>query len=287
MASSSHEQNDNLSVLYIVATPIGNYGDITERAIQVLREVDLILAEDTRRTKPLLQRFAVGKPKLMSFHEHNEESMREKVVQRLLQGEKVALVSDAGTPLISDPGFGLVSAAHDAGVKVVPLPGASAVITALSAGGLPTDQFFFAGFLPAKSTQRRKSLQGLYDQVGTLIFYESSHRILDSLSDCLEVLGDRPAVLARELTKMYETIRCSSLKELQSFVDADENQQKGEFVLLIEGAEKQSNDPDQLEVDRLLTVMMEELSLKQSAQLVAKILGLKKNSVYQRALELK
>jgi len=223
----------------------------------------------------------------MSFHEHNEQGLCAKIVDRLLLGENVALVSDAGTPLISDPGYGLVSAAHDAGVKVVPLPGPSAVITALSAGGLPTDQFFFAGFLPSKSMQRRKSLQGLHDQVGTLIFYESSHRILDSLADCVDVLGDRAAVLARELTKMYETIRSGRLKELVSFVAADANQQKGEFVLLIEGAEKQSNDPQQQEIDRLLLLMMEELPLKQSAQLVAKILDLKKNSVYQRALELK
>ena len=287
MASSSHEQNENLSVLYIVATPIGNFGDITERAITVLREVDLILAEDTRRTKPLLQRYAIGRPKLISFHEHNEEKVSEKIIDRLLAGEKVALVSDAGTPLVSDPGFSLVSAAHDAGIKVVPLPGPSALITALSAGGLPTDQFFFAGFLPAKSTQRQKALEGLYGQVGTLVFYESSHRIVNSLSDCLDVLGDRRAALARELTKMYETIRQSSLKELHAFVSEDKNQQKGEFVLLIEGAEKQKNDPDQQQVDHLLIIMMEELPLKQSAQLVAKILGLKKNSVYQRALRLK
>ena len=286
MIQSSPEQNENQGVLYVVATPIGNYADMTERAMQVLREVDIILAEDTRRTKPLLQRFAISASRIMSFHEHNEERLGYKIIEKLQLGESIALVSDAGTPLISDPGFGLVEAAHKAGLKVVPIPGACALAAALSAGGLPTDQFFFVGFLPAKTTQRVKPLQQLIDQKGTLIFYESSHRILACLSDCLGVLGNRRAVVAREISKLFETIRQDDLNGLLSFVTADSNQQKGEFVILIEGAQAQELGNDQ-ELDRLLLIMMEELPLKQAAQLVAKILGIKKNSVYQRALQLK
>ncbi len=287
MAKGNQLQNENAGTLYVVATPIGNFGDITERALIVLRDVDLILAEDTRRTKPMLQRFAIGRPTVMAFHEHNEDYASVKMIERLLVGENIALVSDAGTPLISDPGYGLVAAAHQAGVQVVPIPGSCAIIAALSAGGLPTDQFFFAGFLPAKSTQRCKALTSLQEQIGTLVFYESSHRILASLEDCLSVLGNRPAVLARELTKMYETIQMGSLSALLEFVREDSNQQKGEFVLLVEGAEKQEHSIDERELDRLLLLMMEELPLKQAASLTAKILGMKKNAAYQRALTIK
>ncbi len=280
-------QGEQSGVLYVVATPIGNFGDISERAISILRSVDLILAEDTRRTRPMLQKFAIGKPKIHSFHEHNEEHASKKVVERLIAGENIALVSDAGTPLISDPGFGLVAAAHQAQVQVVPIPGSCAAIAALSVSGMPTDQFFFAGFLPAKSGQRQKTLNALLGQQGTLVFYESSHRIVASLHDLLAVFGARKAVLARELTKMYETIRSDDISGLLEFVSGDANQQKGEFVLLVEGAEKVSVDINQEEVDRMLRVMLEELSLKQAASLTAKILGLKKNTVYQRALQLK
>lgn len=277
----------NTGILYVVATPIGNFGDITERALAVLRDVQIILAEDTRRTKPMLQRFAIGRPKVVAFHEHNEDYASVKMIERLLAGDDIALVSDAGTPLISDPGYGLVAAAHQANIQVVPIPGCCAIITALSVAGLPTDQFFFAGFLPAKTIQRCKSLTSLQEQIGTLVFYESSHRIVSSLKDCLAVLGDRPAVLARELTKMYETVRMGNLSVLLEFVSDDANQQKGEFVLLIEGAEKQEMTIEQKELDRLLLVMMDELPLKQAASLAAKILGMKKNAAYQRALEIK
>ena len=290
MAHISHKHSEIQGILYVVATPIGNYADMTERAITVLGEVDLLLAEDTRRTKPLLQRFAISVPKIISFHEHNEERQTQRIIEKLQLGDSVALVSDAGTPLISDPGYGLVDAAHQVGIKIEPIPGPCAIVAALSASGLPTDQFFFAGFLPAKSSQRISALQDLVDQEGTLVFYESSHRIQASLLDCVNVLGDRKAVLARELTKLYETIRHDSLEGLLEFVNSDANQQKGEFVLLIEGAPKQQDanqHPNQQELDHMLKIMMAELPLKQAAQLVAKVMGLKKNFVYQRALELK
>ena len=286
MAHISHKHIENQGVLYVVATPIGNFADMTERAVKVLSDVDLILAEDTRRTKPLLQRFAISASKIMSFHEHNEERLSQSVIEKMLSGTSVALVSDAGTPLISDPGYGLVAAAHHASIKVEPIPGACALIAALSAGGLPTDQFFFAGFLPAKSMQRIQALKTLRDQQGTLIFYESSHRIQACLLDCVNVLGARKAVIAREITKLFETIKQDNLQGLLDFVNADSNQQKGEFVVLIEGS-KPRQDSNLQEIDRLLGIMMEELPLKQAAKLVAKMLGLKKNSVYQRALELK
>ncbi len=287
MVKRKQLQNESVGTLYVVATPIGNFDDITERALTVLRDADLILAEDTRRTKPMLQRFAIGKPKVMAFHEHNEDHVLARIIEKLLAGENVALVSDAGTPLISDPGYGLVAAAHQEDIQVVPVPGSCAIIAALSVSGLPTDQFFFAGFLPAKSTQRCKVLTNLQEQIGTLVFYESSHRVLTSLQDCLSVLGDRPASMARELTKMYETIRMGTLSTLLEFVQEDHNQQKGEFVLLIQGAEKQIESVDQRELDRLLLLMMEELPLKQAASLTAKVLGMKKNAAYQRALEIK
>ena len=287
MTKQDQSSDQGVGKLYVVATPIGNFGDITERALDVLRHVDLILAEDTRRTKPMLQRFAIGRPKVMAFHEHNEGFTTDKIIERLMLGEEVALVSDAGTPLISDPGYSLVSAAHQAKISVVPIPGACAAIAALSASGLATDQFFFAGFLPAKTTQRCKALTSLHEQVGTLVFYESSHRIIGSMEDCLSILGDRQTVLARELTKMYETVKVGKLSKLLGFVRADKNQQKGEFVLLVEGREKQETTLELKELDRLLLVMMEELSLKQAASLTAKILGIKKNTAYQRALTLK
>ena len=284
---NSSKTNQTKGTLYVVATPIGNYKDISQRAIDTLKSVDIVLAEDTRRTKPLLQHYGISSASVISFHEHNEEKMLNKVLENLNAGLDVALVSDAGTPLISDPGFGLVAAAHENDIKVVPLPGVCAAVAALSASGLATDQFFFVGFLPAKVTQRKKALLELREQVGTLIIYESSHRILASLQDCLDVLGDREAVLARELTKMFETVKKSSIKGLLSFVEQDSNQQKGEFVVLIEGVGRNSNQPEVYDLDELLQIMMSELPLKQAASLAARISGKKKNFVYQRALELK
>jgi len=284
--TDAHSANDK-GILYVVATPIGNFKDITERAVETLRSVDIILAEDTRRTKPLLQRLGIGKPLVKAFHEHNEDRSVQKILDELTVGKNIALVSDAGTPLISDPGYSLVSAAHGAELQVVPIPGACAAITALSVSGMPTNQFFFAGFLPAKSTQRCKSLKVVKEQVGTLVFYESSHRIVASLEDCLAELGDRTAVMARELTKMYETLFKGTLSELLDFVKSQSNQQKGEFVLLIEGAEQQYDSAGEVEIDELLKILMKELSLKRAVSVTAEILALKKNTVYERALELK
>jgi len=272
--------------LYVVATPIGNLADITERALSILKNVDLILAEDTRRTLPLLQRHAVNASNLQAFHEHNELKIQDRLIDKLLSGEKIALVSDAGTPLISDPGYGLVAKAHEVGVKVEPIPGACAAIAALSASGMPTDKFFFVGFMPAKSSKRKADLLELKEQVGTLVFYESSHRILASIGDCLDVLGDRFAVMGRELTKMHETIHAAKLSELKEFVAADSNQQRGEFVLLIEGA-KRNVEVDDKEVDRVLKILLADLPVKQAAAMAASILNVKKNLTYQRALELK
>jgi len=279
--------NENKGVLYVVATPIGNYKDITERAVDILKTVDIVLAEDTRRTKPLLQRIGAGKPKIIAFHDHNEEQVLTKFIEELLGGKSVALVSDAGTPLISDPGYVLVAAAHDRGITVTPVPGVCAAIAALSVSGMPTDKFFFIGFLPPKTQQRRKALSALKAQQGTLVLYESTHRIIACLKDCLLELGDRKAVMARELTKVYETVRLSSLQGLIEYVESDVNQQKGEFVILIEGEKNYIEAGSEKDVDRYLHIMMKELSLKQAVGLTSEMLGVKKNIVYERALQLK
>lgn len=276
--------NAEAGVLYIVATPIGNLSDMTERAIETLRGVDLILAEDTRHTKPLLQHFAIN-TRTQAFHDHNERDQVSKVIEKLEAGKNIALVSDAGTPLISDPGYGLVNAAQKANVQVSPIPGACAVIAALSASGMPTDQFLFAGFIPAKTQQRLNFLKSFTEQTSTLVFYESSHRILDSLRDCVEVFGDRKATMARELTKKFETIRSTTFDELRQWVSEDENQRKGEFVLIVEGVDK-NQDKDDQNMDQMLCVLLEELSVSQAVDLTVKLLGAKKNKVYKRALEL-
>jgi len=276
--------NSEAGILYIVATPIGNLSDMTERAIETLRHVGLILAEDTRHTKPLLQHFAIN-TRAQAFHDHNEREQVSKIIKRLEEGQNIALVSDAGTPLISDPGYGLVKAAQEAHIQVCPIPGACAVIAALSASGMPTDQFLFAGFIPAKMQQRLNFLQSYTKQSSTLVFYESSHRIQDSLRDCAEVFGDRRATLARELTKKFETIRSATFHELQQWVAEDENQRKGEFVLMVEGVDK-NQDEDQQHLDHLLSVLLEDLPLSKAVELSVKLSGIKKNKVYKRALEL-
>ncbi|MCU7796664.1 MAG: 16S rRNA (cytidine(1402)-2'-O)-methyltransferase, partial [Candidatus Thiodiazotropha sp. (ex Myrtea spinifera)] len=223
-------------VLYVVATPIGNLGDISMRAVEILREVDLIAAEDTRHTKPLLRHYAIDTP-MQSFHEHNERAQVAKLTEVLQSGRSVALVSDAGTPLISDPGFPLVREAAGLGIRIVPVPGPSAIICALSAAGLPTDRFLFAGFPPRNQGQRRDWLGELIRERATLVFYESSHRIVASLKAMVEVFGgEREAVIAREVTKLHETFLRGSLDELLSQVEQDENQRKGEFVILVAGA---------------------------------------------------
>ena len=273
--------------LYIVATPIGNLSDLSERAKTILASVDLIAAEDTRHTKKLLQHLGINRP-LLALHEHNEDAKSELVADRLMSGEAVALVSDAGTPLISDPGFPLVRECHQRLIPVSPIPGPSALIAGLSASGLATDEFHFLGFVPRKSSARRELFATRSQMTSTWVFYESSHRIVESLRDLAAILGDfRRVVLARELTKLHETIISAPLSELIDRVISDENQQKGEFVVIVEGAAQLEESEDFLEVDRILRILMADLPLKQASSLVAEITGVKKNIVYQRGLALK
>lgn len=274
------------AALFLVATPIGNLGDISSRALQTLQNVDLIAAEDTRHSKRLLQHFAID-TRLIAYHEHNEEQQTPQVIARLQRGQSVALISDAGTPLVSDPGYRLVQAALQQRIRVVPIPGPCAAIAALSVSGLPSDRFVFEGFPPARQGSRVNYLQTLQCEQRTLIFYVSCHRITDTLRDMRDVLGcQRQAVLARELTKTYETIRKATLDELVAWVTDDNDQQKGEMVLLIEGARERGNGAQAL-AESLLPVLVAELPVKQAASIAAKVTGLKKNELYKRALALK
>ncbi len=267
--------------LYVVATPIGNLADMTPRAVEVLKQVGRIAAEDTRHSAGLLRHFAIS-TSLFALHEHNERAISAEVIGRLQQGEDIALISDAGTPLVSDPGFPLVRLAHEAGLRVVPVPGASALIAALSAAGLPTDRFVFEGFLPPKAGTRRNLLATLRDERRTLIFYEAPHRVLECLEDLTAVFGpDRLAVLARELTKTFETIRRAPLGELLEFVRADSDQQRGEVVLLVEGAPAPAADGLDDEARRIAGILAAELPVKQAAALAAQISGAKKNQIYE------
>jgi len=269
--------------LYIVATPIGNTDDITERARQVLAAVDAIAAEDTRDSRRLLQHLGIDTP-LFALHEHNETQQAEAVIRRLQEGESIALVSDAGTPLISDPGYPLVHQARLAGVKVVPVPGASSVLAALSCSGLPTDRFVFEGFLPAKAGARQKRLSELASDSRTHIFFEAPHRISDCLQDLQTVFGaDRQAVLARELTKTYETFLAGTVSELLAQVQADSNQQRGEMVLVLAGNTRATGMDAAAE--KIFFTLLEELPLKQASQLAARITGIGKNVFYQAGLD--
>lgn len=270
--------------LYVVATPIGNLDDITTRAQQVLRDVDYIACEDTRHSACLLKHFAIT-TKTLACHEHNERQVTGKIIDLLRNGQSVALVSDAGTPLISDPGYRLLRQAHEAGIKVSPVPGASALIAALSVAGLATDRFVFEGFLPAKPAARRDRIKQLATEPRTQVFYESSHRIVASLADLCEGFGgERQATLAREISKKFETIRLMDLAHLQQFVRDDAQQQKGEFVLIVAGAEPVQ---DNAESERILGLLLEELPLKQAAALASKITGENKNRLYQKALQMR
>ncbi|WP_338560586.1 16S rRNA (cytidine(1402)-2'-O)-methyltransferase [Erwinia sp. E_sp_B01_3] len=280
------KQRDDISAstLYIVPTPIGNLGDITQRALTVLAGVDLIAAEDTRHTGLLLQHFAIN-ARLFALHDHNEQHKAETLIAKLQEGQSIALVSDAGTPLINDPGYHLVRRCREAGIRVVPLPGACAAITALSAAGLPSDRFCYEGFLPAKSKGRCDTLRALEQEPRTLIFYESTHRLLESLQDMVTVWGaERYVVLAREITKTWETIQGAPVGELLAWVLEDENRRKGEMVLIVEGfhAEEEALPPEAL---RTLALLQKELPLKKAAQLTAEIHGVKKNALYKYALE--
>lgn len=270
-------------MLYIVATPLGNLEDISARAKSVLAEVDLIAAEDTRRTQHLLSPLGI-RTKTIAYHAFNEHGRTQGLLDQLIAGKSIALVSDAGTPLISDPGYLLVKAARDRGIQVVPIPGPCALITALCVSGLPTDRFYFEGFLPAKSSQRCSVLESLAHQACTLVFYESPHRILESLKDLLKVFGPRDAVIGRELTKQFETILAAPLPELIERVSSDLNQQKGEFVVMVAGLQEKS-ETALVQVDSILKTLLAELPVKQAASLTAQITGLSKNELYKKALD--
>ncbi len=272
-------------LLYIVATPIGNLQDMTPRAIEVLKQVHRIAAEDTRRSGILLQQFAINTP-MMALHEHNERVACEKLVKQLQAGESIALISDAGTPLISDPGYHLVRAAQDADCKVVPVPGASALLTALSAAGLPTDRFIFEGFMPTKAGPRQRRLEAMAQETCTLVYYEAPHRITDTLEAMVKAFGpEREAVIARELTKTFETIHRDNLAQLWEWVQNDANQQKGEIVILVEGAQEADEQYLSSEDSRIIELLASELPLKQASALAAKITGKKKNLLYQHMVE--
>ncbi|MFP1727158.1 16S rRNA (cytidine(1402)-2'-O)-methyltransferase [Lonsdalea quercina] len=272
------------STLYIVPTPIGNLGDITQRALNVLKSVDLIAAEDTRHTGLLLQHFAIN-ARLFALHDHNEQQKAEQLLSRLQSGMSVALVSDAGTPLINDPGYHVVRLCREAGVRVVPLPGACAAIAALSAAGLASDRFCYEGFLPAKTKARKDTLQAMLEEPRTLIYYESTHRLLDSLRDMVAVLGpQRYVVLARELTKTWESIYGAPVAELLAWVEEDDNRRKGEMVLIVEGHHRDDSALP-AEALRTLALLQAELPLKKAAALAAEIHGVKKNALYRHALE--
>lgn len=279
---------NSLGILYVVATPIGNLQDMSLRAIETLKAVDCIAVEDTRHSQPLLQYYGI-KAKLLALHEHNERESAHQLLARLQQGESIALISDAGTPLISDPGYFLVREVRAAGVKVVPLPGPCAMITALSVAGLPTDKFIFEGFLSPKSTSRWNRLVALRRESRTMIFYEAPHRIKELLQALLDAFGaERQVVIAREMTKLFETIKSATLGELLPWLEADANQQRGEFVVVVAGAEVTPDEAEQeAEVMRILRLLLLELPLKQAVNLVSQITGQKKNSVYTLALQIK
>jgi 16S rRNA (cytidine1402-2'-O)-methyltransferase len=276
-----------LGTLYVVATPIGNLGDITLRALEVLKSVDAIAAEDTRHTSGLLSHFGISK-KLIAVHEHNEHQSAEKLLSQLRNGENFALVTDAGTPGISDPGAIVVDLVRKAGVKVVPIPGVSAVIAALSASGITQNGFYFHGFLPASGAARRKVLESLKSQIVTLVFYEAPHRIVECVEDLAKVLGDeRRITFARELTKTFETIYTCPISRAGSWLQADVNQQRGEFVLLIEAAPVVETQEISIEAQRVLKCLLADLPLKQAVALATEITHLKKNDLYEFALKLK
>lgn len=269
--------------LYIVPTPIGNLADITQRAIEVLTMVDVVAAEDTRHSSVLLNHLQI-KANLLALHDHNEQQRADALIARVQQGQSVALISDAGTPLISDPGYHLVTRCREAGVRVIPLPGACAAITALSASGLPTDRFTFEGFLPAKEKARDDRLTELLDETRTLIFYESPRRLLETVQAVARLYGERQIVVARELTKTFESFHSLPAPAMAEWLAADSNRCRGEIVLMIAGAKP---DPEAIpsEVLRTLALLQKELPLKRAAALTAEIHGVKKNALYKLGLE--
>lgn len=273
--------------LYIVATPIGNLEDLSQRALDTLRNVDIIAAEDTRHSKHLLAYYNISRP-LVSCHDHNEDKKADSFIEKIRKGLNIALISDAGTPLISDPGYRLVKAAHEQGVSVVPIPGACAAVAALSAAGLPSDKFSFEGFLPAKSSARIHQLQQLAFEERTMIFYEAPHRVLACLDNMLETFGaERQVALARELTKKFETIRLGTLSSLVEWSSGDSDQQRGEMVIIVSGFEKQNKNELSAEEKRIMRVLLEELPLSQAAAIGSKLLGMGKKNLYGYGLRQK
>lgn len=269
--------------LSIVATPIGNLKDISYRAVETLQQADLILVEDTRNARKLLQHYAIKQP-LKALHEHNEDKLVQGLITQIQNGQNIALISDAGTPLVSDPGFRLVQSAIAAGIQPVTIPGACAVIAALSIAGLPTDRFTFEGFLPAKQSAREQIMQGLKNEQRTMVFYEAKHRIVAFLNSLATVFGpDRKAVVARELTKKFESVYHGNLPEIIVRIADDDQASKGEFVVLLHGAESIQID---LELEAVLTPLLSEMSISKASKIAAKISGKSKNQCYQRALEL-
>jgi 16S rRNA (cytidine1402-2'-O)-methyltransferase len=272
--------------LFIVATPIGNLDDISFRAVEILKSVDLVLAEDTRHSKKLLKHLNIAKP-IRAFHEHNEREKMKAIIGELHSGKSIALISDAGTPLISDPGYFLVAQAKKEGLRVVPIPGPSALITALSASGLASDSFTFLGFLPSKKTARVKLLKSLVSRTETSIFYESPKRILATLTDMYSIFGgSREVCLAKELTKLFETIQTDSIPNLIKYLNIDKSHQKGEFVILVSANDKIDIAEAEAQLDSLLPILCAEMGASKAAKLAAKITGIDKKQCYKRAIDL-
>ena len=272
--------------LFIIATPIGNLDDITFRAVEILKSVDIVLAEDTRHSKKLLLHLDISKP-MRAFHEHNEREKTQAIIDELHSGKSIALISDAGTPLISDPGYFLVAQAKKEGLRVIPIPGVNALIAALSVSGLASDSFTFLGFLPSKQAARIKLLKTLLNETLTIIFYESPKRILATLSDMHVIFGPgRKVCLAKELTKVFETVQTDSIPNLIKYLTADDNNQKGEFVILISANDKIDLEEAEAQLDSLLPILCAEMGASKAAKLAAKITGIDKKKCYKRAIDL-
>lgn len=270
------------ATLYVVATPIGNLGDMVPRAVQILHSVSLVAAEDTRHSRRLLEHFGI-RTRCIAYHDHSGEEVVAGLIERLRSGDSIALISDAGTPLVSDPGYRLVVAAHAAGIAVLPIPGACAAIAALSAGGLPSDRFTFEGFLPARAGPRRQRLRELAREPRTLVLYEAPHRLVETLGDLCEMFGrERIGALARELTKRFETVLHAPLGDLLARVAGDADQRRGESVLLIAGCPEAEGEQE--ETARVLRLLLQELPLKRAVALAAEITGARRNALYQLAL---
>lgn len=278
---------DNSGTLYVVATPIGNLGDLSPRAREILSEVNVIAAEDTRHTGQLLKTFGIRTP-MVSLHEHNEAQRAQALIDRLVAGESIALVSDAGTPLISDPGYDLVGAVRARGLRVIAVPGPCAAIAALSIAGLPTDRFTFEGFLPAKSTARRAMLESLLREQRTMVFYETPHRLGETLADMTEIFGgERSCAVSREITKQFETTYVGSLAELRSRSETDADMSRGEIVLVVAGDRTQRDKAVAFDSEQLLRALLEELSPSQAAKVAAKLTGEKRSDLYEKSMSLK